>query len=282
MDADQHDKYLDVTTTYSYDPRDRLASVSKTDTSSGNPIGSESYTHDANNNVIDQEVNDVATSFVYDRNQLLSCTSQGITSGYNYDPYGRLDTITAGGQVIESYRYDGFDRIVRHTTTDTGGTAATAYTYDPLDRTASRTENVGGADEQATQFAYLGLSEQLITETDPATGQLERSYQYSPWGQRLSQTKHDGTATEDSFYGPPRHFIPGTNAIESLNARYRRAVRARGHFPTEQAALKCLYLVTGSLDPTGRGRARWITRWKPALNAFVITFEGRLTPSTNN
>ena len=46
-----------------------------------------------------------------------------------------------------------------------------------------------------------------------------------------------------------------TNAIESLNARYRRAVKARGHFPTEQAALKCLYLVTRSLDPTGPGQA---------------------------
>ena len=45
---------------------------------------------------------------------------------------------------------------------------------------------------------------------------------------------------------------------ESINARYRRAVRARGHFPTEQAALKCLYLVTRSLDPTGKGRARWV------------------------
>ncbi|HVX68941.1 MAG TPA: IS256 family transposase [Mycobacteriales bacterium] len=76
-----------------------------------------------------------------------------------------------------------------------------------------------------------------------------------------------------------RRVICSTNAIESLNARYRRAVRARGHFPTEQAALKCLYLVTRSLDPTGRGRARWITRWKPALNAFAITFEGRLFPS---
>ena len=55
-----------------------------------------------------------------------------------------------------------------------------------------------------------------------------------------------------------------TNAIESLNARYRRAVRARGHFPTEQAAMKCLYLVTRSLDPTGTGQTRWAIRWKPA------------------
>ncbi|TCC48566.1 IS256 family transposase [Kribbella capetownensis] len=72
-----------------------------------------------------------------------------------------------------------------------------------------------------------------------------------------------------------RRVLCSTNAIESLNARYRRAIRARGHFPTEQAALKCLYLVTRSLDPTGTGRARWATRWKPALNAFAITFGDR-------
>jgi transposase-like protein len=72
-----------------------------------------------------------------------------------------------------------------------------------------------------------------------------------------------------------RRVICSTNAIESLNARYRRAVRARGHFPNEQAALKCLYLVTRSLDPTGTGRTRWTMRWKPALNAFAITFSDR-------
>jgi putative transposase len=72
-----------------------------------------------------------------------------------------------------------------------------------------------------------------------------------------------------------RRVICSTNAIESLNARYRRAVKARGHFPTEQAALKCLYLVTRSLDPTGAGKTRWAVRWKPALNAFAITFSDR-------
>ena len=72
-----------------------------------------------------------------------------------------------------------------------------------------------------------------------------------------------------------RRVICSTNAIESLNARYRRAVRARGHFPTEQAALKCLYLVTRSLDPTGTGRTRWTMRWKPVINAFAITFGDR-------
>jgi transposase-like protein len=72
-----------------------------------------------------------------------------------------------------------------------------------------------------------------------------------------------------------RQVICTTNAIESLNARYRRAVKARGHFPTEQAALKCLYLVTRSLDPTGTGRTKWAIRWKPAINAFAITFGDR-------
>lgn len=72
-----------------------------------------------------------------------------------------------------------------------------------------------------------------------------------------------------------RKVICSTNAIESLNARYRRAVKVRGHFPTEGAALKCLYLVTRSLDPTGKDRARWTMRWKPALNAFAITFADR-------
>jgi transposase-like protein len=74
-----------------------------------------------------------------------------------------------------------------------------------------------------------------------------------------------------------RTIIATTNAIESLNARFRRSVKARGHFPNEQAALKHLYLTVVSLDPTGRGRRRWTNRWKAALNAFDITFDGRIS-----
>jgi len=74
-----------------------------------------------------------------------------------------------------------------------------------------------------------------------------------------------------------RTIVCSTNAIESVNARIRRAVKARGHFPNEQAALKCIYMAIMSLDPTGKGRGRWTMRWKPALNAFDITFDGRLS-----
>jgi putative transposase len=74
-----------------------------------------------------------------------------------------------------------------------------------------------------------------------------------------------------------RTVVCTTNAIESINARIRRAVNARGHFPTEQAALKCVYLALMSLDPKGTGQKRWSNRWKAALNAFEITFDGRLS-----
>jgi putative transposase len=83
-----------------------------------------------------------------------------------------------------------------------------------------------------------------------------------------------------SFDNEIRSVIYTTNAIESINARIRRAVKARGHFPTEQAALKCVYLAVMSLDPTGTGRRRWTNRWKPALNAFTIAFPGRIITGT--
>ena len=84
-----------------------------------------------------------------------------------------------------------------------------------------------------------------------------------------------------SFDVEIRKVICSTNAIESVNARIRKAVRARGHFPSEAAALKCVYMALMSLDPTGKGRKRWTMRWKAPLNAFQIAFEGRLTPANN-
>jgi transposase-like protein len=78
-----------------------------------------------------------------------------------------------------------------------------------------------------------------------------------------------------------RRVLCSTNAIESMNARYRRAVDARGHFPTENAAMKTLYLVTRSLDPKGTGQQRWMVRWKPVLNVLAVVFTDRIPSSAN-
>jgi transposase-like protein len=78
-----------------------------------------------------------------------------------------------------------------------------------------------------------------------------------------------------------RRLLCSTNAIESLNARYRRAVDAKGHFPTENAAMKTLYLTTRSLDPKGTGQKRWITRWKPVLNVLAVVFADRMPTPAN-
>jgi transposase-like protein len=83
-----------------------------------------------------------------------------------------------------------------------------------------------------------------------------------------------------SFADDVREVIYTTNAIESVHSRIRRAVKARGHFPTEQAALKCAYLAVMSIDPTGVARQRWSNRWKAALNAFTVAFPDRIILAT--
>jgi putative transposase len=76
-----------------------------------------------------------------------------------------------------------------------------------------------------------------------------------------------------------RGVLATTNAIESLNSRFRRSVNSKGHFPTEQAALKTLYLTVRSLDPKGTGQKRWMMRWKPVLNTLAIVFAERMPAS---
>jgi putative transposase len=77
---------------------------------------------------------------------------------------------------------------------------------------------------------------------------------------------------------PPaiRKVVYTTNAIESLNARFRKATRRRGHFPNEQAALKVLYLAIRERDPGRSNAVGRVQGWKSALNAFVIHFGDRL------
>lgn len=73
-----------------------------------------------------------------------------------------------------------------------------------------------------------------------------------------------------------RKIVYTTNAIESLNARFRRAVRHRGHFPNEQAALKVLYLVANHHRPGRDNLTGRINGWKQILNTLTIHYGDRL------
>src|SRR5271154_4443535 len=66
-------------------------------------------------------------------------------------------------------------------------------------------------------------------------------------------------------------FIPVTNAIEALNRQLRKAIKTKGHFPTEDAARKLIYLaITNPVPQWTRTRA-----WTKALRAFKIQFGDR-------
>jgi putative transposase len=78
---------------------------------------------------------------------------------------------------------------------------------------------------------------------------------------------------------PPevRRVIYTTNLIESMNARLRKVTRNRGQFPSEQAALKVLYLAVRNLqDYRGPNTGIRSSGWKQALQAFTIYFDGRI------
>jgi transposase-like protein len=73
-----------------------------------------------------------------------------------------------------------------------------------------------------------------------------------------------------------RRIVYTTNAIESLNARFRRAVRHRGHFPNEQAAMKVLYLVATRRKKNRENMTGRINGWKQILNTLTIHYGDRI------
>ena len=74
-----------------------------------------------------------------------------------------------------------------------------------------------------------------------------------------------------------RKIVYTTNAIESLNARFRRAVQHRGHFPNEQSALKVLYLVATQRKKNRENLSGKIAGWKHILNALTVHYGERIT-----
>jgi putative transposase len=106
------------------------------------------------------------------------------------------------------------------------------------------------------------------------------AFDAGPWGRKypvIAQPWRRHWAEVIPFYAFPaevRRIIYTTNAIEALNAKLRRAVRARGHFPTDEAVLKLLFLVLNLTAKEWKMPAR---EWTAAKAQFAILFEDRFT-----
>jgi putative transposase len=71
-----------------------------------------------------------------------------------------------------------------------------------------------------------------------------------------------------------RKVIYTTNAIESINARLRKIVKPRGHFPNDEAATKLIWLALQNITANWGHAAH---DWKSAMNQFAILYEDRFT-----
>ena len=106
------------------------------------------------------------------------------------------------------------------------------------------------------------------------------AFDEGPWGRKypvIAQSWRRHWTEVIPFYAFPadvRRIIYTTNAIEALNAKLRRAVRARGHFPTDDAVLKLLFLVLNLAAKEWKMPTR---EWTAAKAQFAILFEDRFT-----
>lgn len=80
-----------------------------------------------------------------------------------------------------------------------------------------------------------------------------------------------------AMYARGMTVIYTTNAIESVNARLRKIIKTRGHFPSDDAATKLIWLALRNITEDW-GRAA--NNWKSAMNQFAILYEDRFTKSS--
>lgn len=119
-------------------------------------------------------------------------------------------------------------------------------------------------------------------ETIPAAAAALRAFAASPEGQRYPTIapiwERQWDALTPAFAYPPaiRRILTTTNAIESVHMQLRKIIKTRGHFPTDEAATKLLYLALRNI------RKRWnaAPEWQAALTHFAVLFPDRFIPES--
>ena len=121
----------------------------------------------------------------------------------------------------------------------------------------------------------------IYRATDADTGERAlEAFAAGPWGTKypaIAMAWRRNWAAVIPFFALPddvRRIVYTTNAIEALNAKLRRAVRTRGHFPTDESAMKLLYLVLYLATKDWKMPPR---EWGMARAQLAILFEDRFT-----
>jgi putative transposase len=129
--------------------------------------------------------------------------------------------------------------------------------------------------------AVAAALKDIYRAIDAASGEAALAgFEASPWGRKypaIGQSWRRAWAEVVPFYAfhpDVRRLVYTTNAIEALNSKLRRAVRARGHFPTDEAAMKLLFLVLNRSEKEWTMPAR---EWSLAKAQFAILFGERFT-----
>jgi putative transposase len=127
--------------------------------------------------------------------------------------------------------------------------------------------------------AVAAALKEVYRARDAEAGQAALdAFDEGPWGRKypvIAQTWRRHWTEVIPFHAFPadvRRIIYTTNAIEALHAKLRRAVRARGHFPTDEAVLKLLFLV---LNLAAKGWKMPAREWTAAKAQFAVLFEDR-------
>ena len=116
-------------------------------------------------------------------------------------------------------------------------------------------------------------------DADAGLAELNR-FAEGPWGKKYPAIAQSWRRNWSeiipffAFHDDVRRIIYTTNAIESLNAKLRRAVRTRGHFPTDESALKLLFMVLNLAAKEWKMPPR---EWCMAKAQFAILFEERFS-----
>jgi putative transposase len=121
----------------------------------------------------------------------------------------------------------------------------------------------------------------IYTAANAEAAQAELdAFEQGPWGQKfptvVAAWRRAWSHVIPFFAFPPqiRRVIYTTNAIESVNARLRKIIKTRGHFPSDDAATKLIWLALRNITAEW-GRAA--KDWKEAMNQFAILYEDRFT-----